>query len=426
MAYVIHEYDLDRINKAVLGAYDVSSREYELKEKLSKTLREVVVLQNELNDLKNKTVAPLTHEMIDSLWQCFPWLRICISANDNLQVSCERQPLFFHGRRSVDIQADTAVKNDEVFYVSGHRFDFRADLLANGTISLKQLAAEVLSVGGFTSVRTSGVGHPHAVIDRGGNFSSVCQGNNRFMPMYSTACIGGITADTLLIVLRKMCIWFMFVNLDDMYGTLPCGSIDLTDHPQEDIQWLNSRECFSVAADLLKLLQTDNDLCDVFANVRDACSERLDEAGSPCLEDTLNCVLGICDSYSKSVSLRIDFLYYVFLYKFLWALCLHGWFGSYDTAGCVTRDCLIHTVRNDILITLSSEGLDDALRAKSDKEISYILASPLTLTAYAPHWEVKSDAARILRQSFSLDIDWLVCRLREWDSVKKYEASMFV
>ena len=68
---------------------------------------------------------------------------------------------------------------------------------------------------------------------------------------------------------------------------------------------------------------------------------------------------------------------------------------------------------------MSSEGLDDALRAKSDKEISYILASPLTLTAYAPHWEVKSDAARILRQSFSLDIDWLVCRLREWDSVKK-------
>lgn len=412
MSLIIHGYDLDKLNKQVLRACNTEERQAELQTKINKTMHELIHLQNELNNVKNMVVEPMSRDMIYSLAKPFPWLRLVISGNDALVAYCKKQPLFFHGDRSALAEAGASdlAKNEEVFYVSGHRYDFEAVLSSNGTISMRQEGAEVLSEGDCVSTKSRGIGHPHSVVDSHGAFSSVCQGNNRFMGAYRVACEEGITAEKLLLILRKLCIWFSSVNLSDMYGTSPCGSIDLPGA----LQWLNSRDCFTMSSNLLKILQSEKEIHEIFMDVMDECGH-LDGRGILCADAVLRIIRQIYDEYTRSVSSVIAYKCYVYLYNFLWSMCLHSWFGSNDTQGCVTRDCLIDVIQNDIRITLHGNVSDNISRSWSTSEGQRILASPLALTSYASGWGVTRSSAELLKQTFSLDTNWLATRLEEWD-----------
>lgn len=419
MALIIRGYDLEKLNKQVLRACNTEERQAELQTKINKTMHELIQLQNELNNVKNMVVEPISRDMIYSLAKPFPWLSLSVSGDDTLVATCEKQPLFFHGDRSALAEAGASdlAKNEEVFYVSGHRYDFEAVLSSNGTISIRQAGAEVLSEDDCVSTKSRGIGHPHSVVDRYGAFSSVCQGNNRFMGAYRVACEEGITAEKLLLILRKLCIWFSSVNLSDMYGTSPCGSIDLPG----DLQWLNSRECFTLSSNLLKTLQSEKEIYEIFMDVMDECGH-LDGRGILCADAVLRIMRQVYDEYTRSVSSVMAYKCYMYLYNFLWSLCLHSWFGSNDTQGCVTRDCLIDVLRNDIRITLHGDVSEEIIRPLSTSEGPRILASPLALTSYASGWGVTRSAAELLKQTFSLDTSWLVNRLKEWDSHMSADA----
>ena len=404
------------INRMFFTTDSTEQRKKQLVFDLDAARRRLIHLQNELDTLeKMGDVRNLTSSMLEELERLFPWLRVttCTETTE-LVIHTVTQPLLFHGNRNVSgVSGNDLVKNREIIYMTLPVYEFEARLQRNGGIRMQQCSAYVVE-NGEGRFRRGQVGHPHAINDRQGWFSSVCQGNNDFMRMYDEGCRGRMTPEILILVIRKICLWFLEANLSDMYGTSPCGIVNLPD----SMTFFHTHTCFDMSSELLAILQERVGVHAVMDRLREKVIAFSDNAGKDVQDNFLDPLRLYCMAANTAeADPETALAQYMDAYAFLWASVLHSWASSIGMSNAFIRDCLMHAMRNDIMLLKDTTEAAAPCLYRPWMSPATMLAAPSALLDYGRAWGIGGESMSALRRYLDPGHEWIEARLHEWDTV---------
>lgn len=397
------------INNMFFTTTDTEQRKKQLVSDLNAVRRRLIFIQDKLYALeKNGPVRNITSSMLDELTKLFPWFRIDSNSDANeLVIQSVRQPVLFHGNRnSSGVSDNDLVKNREIIYMTLPVYKFEARLQRNGLLRMRQCSARVVELGSDV-LREQHVGHPHATLDSRGWFDAICQGNNNFMQMYDRGCREQMSPDTFILVIRKICLWFLEANLHDMYGTSPCGIVNLPD----SMTFFYTRSCFDMSSELLAILQKHGSMQDAMHRLHDRVASLAGNVGRDVQDNFLDPLRTYCAAsdapwYPSG---------YLDAYAFLWASVFHSWASSVRSCA-IARDCLMNAVRNDILLLKNMYEDAAPLVYRPFVSPATLLAAPSALLDYGCTWGVGAESMSELGRSLDSGHEWIETRLREWDA----------
>lgn len=405
----------ENINRMFFTTVSTKQRKEQLVFDLDAARRRVILLQDELDTLeKMGDVRNLTSSMLEELERLFPWLHVttCTETNE-LVIYTVRQPLLFHGNRNVSgTSGNDLVKNREIIYMTLPVYEFEARLQRNGGIRMQQCSAYVMK-NGEERLRKEQVGHPHAINDRQGWFSSVCQGNNDFMRLYDEGCRGRMMPETLILVIRKICLWFLEANLSDMYGTSPCGIVNLPD----SMTFFHTRTCFDMSSELLAILQERVGVHAVMDRLHERVIAFSDNVGKDVQDNFLDPLRLYCTAANTAeAGPETALARYMDAYAFLWASVLHSWASSRGVSNAFIRDCLMHAMRNDIRLLKDTTEAAAPCIYRPWMSPATMLAAPSALLDYGLAWGIGGESMSALRRYLDPGHEWIEARLHEWDT----------
>ena len=405
---------LNFINKTFFNVENSQDTKQKIKNEISDIKRRLIKLQNDLARFDEVNIQGISKYSYLGLQKNFPWLRIDGSSN-GIAVYSKYQPIFFHGNRMAKGESnDRIITNREIIYVSEPLYGFTAELSMNGNITMFQNEALVYDNRNDSLVHEDrGICHPHAYLDTYGKFAAVCQGNNQFISMWKNVCRSGINASDLVMVIRKIALWFMEANLSDMYGSSPCGTLEFPD----EAQWLNTRACFQKSTDLLRILQTEEAM-DATMRKFFTSAECYMDSEDDTFARSFFALLASTSKFFEDSRRRVQVSAYTFIYSLLWSVVLHGWYTSYGIEGLMSRQCLIDVIRNDIFAKTwyirNNSGIDIY---SSKSEMMRILASPVAMLNYGSAWGINASALDGLKDALGKETGWLMARKEEIDTV---------
>lgn len=206
---------LSMFNDAIFLSGSNENRVAMLERKISDRRLELLKLMREL-DLARlaPAVSPVSETAIRDFFTSHPAMSISYE-DGKIILTSENQSVAFHTRRG----RNAVGENNDVIYVTLPLYSFKLIFHPDG--AMEGMAESSWPLEEVWPDAVFRYGHPHTQHSSASRkFSSVCNGNNRFIQDWSSMRHNGVMdGNNTLRILSQAAIWMESANISDMYGT---------------------------------------------------------------------------------------------------------------------------------------------------------------------------------------------------------------